>query len=255
MEMKSSPKYVEIEQYFISKIENGELLPNQQIPSEVQLCDQFSASRMTVTKAMTNLSNKGYIRRIPGNGSFVSDEYSESDSGMILNQHSLSDEIRSFGWEPGSKLLEYRIMQGKDNPKIARELNLGDEDYMHYFVRLRTGDDRPVVLSYTFIAYDLLPSFDIRCLQSSFNAYLSEVGIRRSSGYTKFSAKRPTDEQAEIIGTHDAALLRQKIFWRYLNRPFEITFHYYLDERMEVVINRDHDDSGNDSYRKTITKA
>ena len=109
-------------------------------------------------------------------------------------------------------------------------------------------------MSYTYIAYDLLPSFDIRCLQSSFNAYLSEIGIRRSSGYTKFSAKLPTEEQAQIIGTHDVALLRQKIFWRYLNRPFEITFHYYLDDRMEVVINRDHADHENDLYKKTITK-
>ena len=235
MEMKSNPKYIEIEQFFISRIENGELMPDQQIPSEAQLCEQFSASRMTVNKAMNNLSKKGYIRRVPGNGSFVSSDYSENSVNDPISQHSLSDEIRSFGWQPGSKLLEYRIIQGKDNPQIAKELDIGDEDYIHYFVRLRTGDDRPVVLSYTYIAYDLLPSFDIRCLSSSFNAYLSEQGIRRSSGYTKFSAKRPDDKQAEIIGTHDAALLRQKIFWRYLNRPFEITFHYYLDERMEEI--------------------
>ncbi len=254
METRSNPKYIEIERFFIDKIENGEFLPDQQIPSEAQLCEQFSASRMTVNKAMTNLSQKGYIRRVPGNGSFVSDAYSETDSGLMITQHSLSDEIRSFGWEPGSKLLEYKIIQRKDNPKIAKELNLSDEDYIHYFVRLRTGDGRPVVLSYTYIAYDLLPSFDIRCLQSSFNAYLSEIGIRRSSGYTKFSAKLPTEEQAQIIGTHDVALLRQKIFWRYLNRPFEITFHYYIDDRMEVVINRDHADHENDLYKKTITK-
>lgn len=146
----------------------------------------------------------------------------------------------------------HAFMTGKSHSVHGRQIDLGIGLALSEIV---TGDDRPVVLSYTFIAYDLLPSFDIRCLQSSFNAYLSEVGIRRSSGYTKFSAKRPTDEQAEIIGTHDAALLRQKIFWRYLNRPFEITFHYYLDERMEVVINRDHDDYGSDTYRKTITKS
>lgn len=48
------------------------------------------------------------------------------------------------------------------------------------------------------------------------------------------------------------ALLKQKIFWRYANKPFEVTTHYYLDERMSIVINRDHEDTGDDVYKKTI---
>ncbi|MBR4421679.1 MAG: GntR family transcriptional regulator [Erysipelotrichaceae bacterium] len=251
--MKKNPKYIEIEQFFIDKIKNGELLPDQQIPSEASLCEQFSASRMTVNKAMTNLSNKGYIRRVPGNGSFVYDRYTDLDTDVI-RQHSISDEIRSYGMTPGSELLEYKIIQGKDVPQIASELEVKDDEYIHYFLRLRTGDGKPVVLSYTYIVYDLLPSLDIRCLQDSFNTYLNEQGIKRTSGYTVFSATLPNKEQAEIIGTDNIALLRQKIFWNYRNKPFEITYHYYFDERMSVVINRNHDDSQDDFYKKTFSK-
>ena len=251
--MKRSPKYVEIEQHFINRIKHGELLPNEQIPSEASLCEEFSASRMTVNKAMTNLSNKGYIRRVPGNGSFVCDKYYELDSD-IIQQHSISDEIRSYGMTPGSQLLEYRIIQGKDNPRIAKELEIGDDEYIHYFERLRTGDGKPVVLSYTYIVYDLLPSLDIRCLQNSFNKYLNELGIRRTSGYTVFSACLPSKDQAAIIKTDNIALLKQKIFWNYHNKPFEITYHYYLDDRMAVIIDRNHDDSGSDFYKKTISQ-
>ncbi len=244
-------KYVEIEDYFIHNIENGNYELNRLLPSEAELCDQFSTSRMTVNKAMTNLSNRGYIRRIPGNGSFVDDAYNNPKSDLI-QKHSLSDEIRAFGMEPGSQLLDYQIIKGKDNRQIAKELNVKDDEFIHYFVRLRTGDGKPVVLSYTYINYSLLPNFDIRCLEGSFNAYISEQGIIRSSGYTEFSAVLPDEKQAEIIGSSNKALLRQKIFWRYANKPFEITTHYYLDDRMSIVINRDHDDTGEDVYKKTI---
>ena len=249
--MGRKAKYIEIEDFFINNIENGNFELNQLLPSEVDLCDKFSTSRMTVNKAMTNLSNKGYIRRVPGNGSFVDDAYINPKSDLI-QKHSLSDEIRAFGMEPGSKLLDYQIIQGKDNKEIARELNVKDDEFIHYFVRLRTGDDKPVVLSYTYINYSLLPNLDIRCLQNSFNAYINELGIVRSSGYTEFSAVLPDEKQAEIIGSANKALLKQKIFWRYANKPFEITTHYYLDDRMSIVINRDHDDTGDDVYKKTI---
>ena len=249
--MGRKAKYIEIEDFFIDKIENGYLELNQLLPSEAELCDEFSTSRMTVNKAMTNLSSKGYIRRIPGNGSFVDDAYIDPKNDFI-QKHSLSDEIRSFGMEPGSELLDYQIIQGKDNKQIARELNVKDDEFIHYFVRLRTGDGKPVVLSYTYINYSLLPNLDIRCLQNSFNAYISELGIIRSSGYTEFSAALPDNYQAEIIGSSNKALLKQKIFWRYVNKPFEITTHYYIDDRMSIIINRDHEDTGNDVYRKTI---
>ena len=249
--MGRKAKYIEIEDFFINNIENGNFELNQLLPSEVDLCDKFSTSRMTVNKAMTNLSNKGYIRRVPGNGSFVDDAYINPKSDLI-QKHSLSDEIRAFGMEPGSKLLDYQIIQGKDNKEIARELNVKDDEFIHYFVRLRTGDDKPVVLSYTYINCSLLPNLDIRCLQNSFNAYINELGIVRSSGYTEFSAALPDEKQAEIIGSANKALLKQKIFWRYANKPFEITTHYYLDDRMSIVINRDHDDTGDDVYKKTI---
>jgi DNA-binding GntR family transcriptional regulator len=249
--MVRKAKYVEIEDYFIHNIENGNYELNRLLPSEAELCDQFSTSRMTVNKAMTNLSNRGYIRRIPGNGSFVDNAYNNPKSDLI-QKHSLSDEIRAFGMEPGSQLLDYQIIKGKDNRQIAKELNVKDDEFIHYFVRLRTGDGKPVVLSYTYINYSLLPNFDIRCLEGSFNAYISEQGIIRSSGYTEFSAVLPDEKQAEIIGSSNKALLRQKIFWRYANKPFEITTHYYLDDRMSIVINRDHDDTGEDVYKKTI---
>lgn len=251
--MYKTPKYLKIEQYFVDKIESGILVNGYQLPSENELCNFFACSRMTVNKAMTSLSNNGYIKRIPGNGSFVDNAYLNS-RGDILQQHSLSDEIRSFGLQPGSELLEYRIIKGKESPDIAQELEVGPDDFIHHFVRLRTGNEKPLVLSYSYIVYDLLPNFDIKCLETSFNAYLDSLGIKRSNGYTEFSAVMPDKQQADIIGSANHAILKQKIFWHFASLPFEITTHYYLVDSMSVIINRDYGASQNEfnTYKKML---
>lgn len=65
-------KYKEIENYIINLIKTEKLHVDDQIETEEQLCERFGVSRMTVNKAITNLSDEGYIIRIAGKGSFVS---------------------------------------------------------------------------------------------------------------------------------------------------------------------------------------
>lgn len=236
--MTRTAKYSEIESYFINSITSGQLKTGQQLPSEMELCSQFGVSRMTVNKAMTNLLNNGYIRRIPGNGSFVDDTYMTA-SQHFFHPHSISQDIESFGMVPGSDLLEYKVIRGRECPEAAAELKIADDDFVHYFVRLRTGDGKPFCISYTYIVYDLLPNLDVKCLESSFNEYLDSLGLKRSSGYTAFSATLPDEQQARLLGSDHVALLKQKIFWQYENRPFEITTHYFVNDRLSFFINRD----------------
>ena len=71
--MAKNPKYIEIANYFIEKIRNQEFKVNDPLESEEKLCSQFNVSHMTMAKAMNELSINGYIKRIPGKGTFISD--------------------------------------------------------------------------------------------------------------------------------------------------------------------------------------
>ena len=73
--MAKNPKYIEIANYFIEKIRNQEFKVNDPLESEEKLCSQFNVSHMTMAKAMNELSINGYIKRIPGKGTFISDNY------------------------------------------------------------------------------------------------------------------------------------------------------------------------------------
>ena len=69
--MSGKPKYIQIEDSILNQIKGGNLRPGDQIPTEAELCDTFMVSRMTVNKAIQSLASKGYINRVAGKGSFV----------------------------------------------------------------------------------------------------------------------------------------------------------------------------------------
>ncbi|MGC9330185.1 MAG: GntR family transcriptional regulator, partial [Candidatus Hinthialibacter sp.] len=52
-------------------IERGELPVGSQLPTEDQLCRQQGVSKAVVRAALQDLAQHGYIRRIPGKGTFV----------------------------------------------------------------------------------------------------------------------------------------------------------------------------------------
>lgn len=67
----SKPLYEQIQSDLIQKIETGVFEEHQRIPSENELSREYGVSRITATKALTELALNGYIYRVQGKGSFV----------------------------------------------------------------------------------------------------------------------------------------------------------------------------------------
>lgn len=71
--MNSTPLYKQIIMDLLHQIHSGELRPGDRIPSEHELSEQYHVSSITSKNALAELSDKGYINRIRGKGSFVND--------------------------------------------------------------------------------------------------------------------------------------------------------------------------------------
>lgn len=65
------PLYIQLVNTLLEQIQ-AEMAPNDQLPTEKEICEEFSVSRTTVRLAMNELEKRGYIYRIQGKGSFVS---------------------------------------------------------------------------------------------------------------------------------------------------------------------------------------
>ena len=69
--VKNRPLYAPIQNDIIPKIQTGVFQEGDRIPSENELMRTWNVSRITATKALTELSLGGYIYRVQGKGSFV----------------------------------------------------------------------------------------------------------------------------------------------------------------------------------------
>lgn len=66
-----APLYVQLIATFEAKIGSGEWTVGQRLPSERELCELFSVSRITVRRAMAEAEAKGLVERVHGVGNFV----------------------------------------------------------------------------------------------------------------------------------------------------------------------------------------
>lgn len=233
--MPKLPKYVEIINYFESMIESGTIEEGEPLVFEDEICSRFSASHMTVTKAMNELSVRGYIKRIPGKGTFASSGYKIRIHKSMFKSNSMTSVIRDSGLTPRTEVLKYAVIKGKEVPEVAEILKIADDDFMHFFICARYGNDDLVCISYTYVSQMIMKTIDITQIPNSFNEYVNRLGIRRSYGYTEFCATLPTEEQAKIIGTSHIPLLKQTIMWNVNDCPFELTFHYYVGEKYTMT--------------------
>ncbi|MCD9026187.1 GntR family transcriptional regulator [Cohnella silvisoli] len=66
------PLYTQIRKYIQDQVTQKIWLPNDRIPSENELANQFGVSRITVKNALSELIEEGLIFRVQGKGSFIS---------------------------------------------------------------------------------------------------------------------------------------------------------------------------------------
>ena len=70
--MAAMPLYKVVEEHLRSRMDSGELVPGDLIPSEVQLARALGVSQGTVKKALENLVNERLLFRHQGKGTYVS---------------------------------------------------------------------------------------------------------------------------------------------------------------------------------------
>jgi GntR family transcriptional regulator, arabinose operon transcriptional repressor len=68
---KKAPMHRVIYDTLKAAIQQGEYHTGDRLPSEVELCKQFAASRITVAKAIHSLQHEGLVVRRAGSGSYV----------------------------------------------------------------------------------------------------------------------------------------------------------------------------------------
>lgn len=200
-------KYKIIETDITNAIQTGKIKPGEKLPGEVELCEKYNVSRVTVRKAILNLASAGKVYRRAGDGTYVSEKPYVNTTGQA---RSFSEDMIQNGKKPGSVLLNFKISKAKKNEFIAEKLRLKENESFYEIERLRTGDGIPIAISYTYIPFKMMPDFNIdRVTSGSLYSYFNELyELELVRKERTMSAVMPTKEQKKALKISDEPLLK-----------------------------------------------
>lgn len=79
--------YAHVKHFLKSGLAEGRWAPGTLMPSEAELVEQFSVSRMTVSRAVRELQAEGLVERVQGVGTFAAQPYRASSTLTIRDLH------------------------------------------------------------------------------------------------------------------------------------------------------------------------
>lgn len=138
--------YHQLEVELIELINKGELKENDKLPSEREICDQYSVSRTTARQAIGELERKEYVYKVHGKGTFVSPKVYKQ---QLLKFYSFTEEMKKLGKKPSSEVLGFKLIKASE--KIALKFDMDEEENIYEILRLRIADDIPMMLEFTYL--------------------------------------------------------------------------------------------------------
>lgn len=171
MSAQTKPRYQQLKDQIIQRISTGDLQPNDRVPSENELVEAESVSRMTANRALRELNHEGYVKRIAGRGTFVSDFRSQSH---VLEVQNIADEITARGRTHSSQVL--RQSRQRARGEIARALHVDQGVSVFHLLLVHFENDTPIQIEDRHVLAEFAPA----CLEQDFervtpSAYLTSV--------------------------------------------------------------------------------
>ncbi|MFC0167144.1 histidine utilization repressor [Pseudoduganella danionis] len=116
---ENTPIFQRIKDYLLSQIANGTWKEGDVIPSEQALVKQFGVSRMTVNRAVRELTTEQVLTRRQGSGTYVAQQKVQA---TLVEIRSIADEIRARGHAHRSSLQQ--LERSKASELLARQFDL-----------------------------------------------------------------------------------------------------------------------------------
>ncbi|MFD3446485.1 GntR family transcriptional regulator [Microbacteriaceae bacterium 4G12] len=233
----AAPLYLQIKSELKRKIEEGEWNPGDKIPSELELCELYNVSRITVREAINELVWEDYLIRQRPKGTFVLD-YQQKGSDKDYYTY-----VKSFTYEmneSGKKVTTFRaeVQKVKADPFLAKQLNIKPGDEVLELKRLRGLASKVPVFFKTYFAYKSNFSLQSNEYYGSLYELLKENGIIIANVKEYLEAVRPDKEVQKWLDTsEDTPILKRVKNAKNQKGDFvEYTECYYIGESYRYYI-------------------
>ena len=230
------PIYFQLSELIQNQIEDGELLPGDQLPSERNLMIQFGISRNSVRLAIDYLIRAGLVYRVPAKGTFVA---SGKMQYGLFGMTSFSEDMQRLGRQPGVNILDFSVIT--PSPRIRQALHLSVDQQVFKIERLRLADGEPLALHTSYIPQDLCPQLSRADLEgeSLYKVLEEKYGMLlwRSERVVEPVIARDYEVELLKVQLGSPLLLVEGSTYLVEDRPFEYVKIVYRSDRFQFTIN------------------
>lgn len=193
-----APFYAKVKQAISKKISAGEWRPHDRIPSEAELVAQFGFSRMTINRALRELTDEGLLVRLQGVGTFVAEPKGQS---ALFEIRSIADEIAARHHQHRCEVLKLESIRADFT--LATALGVEEGTPVFHSVMVHFENEVPVQIEDRCVNAAVAPDY----LQQDFtrttpHAYLSRVAPL-TEGEHIVEAIRATAEEYSLLQIDD----------------------------------------------------
>jgi len=187
---EKSPIFQQIKDYLVGEIASGRWKEGELVPSEQALVRQFGVSRMTVNRAVRELTAEQVLVRRQGSGTYVAPQKYQ---GTLVEIRNIADEIRARGKLHASRVLALEEKSADDT--LAAEFDLEPGDTLFHSLIVHFENETPVQLEDRWVNPACAPAY----LEQDFsritpNEHLMASAPLQGATYTIEAQPAPTAE-------------------------------------------------------------
>lgn len=194
----ASPLYEKVKDFVLGNIGSGKWGRNTRLPSENDLVLTLGVSRMTVNRALRELTSEGHLRRIQGVGTFVAPPRPQSTLIEISN---IATEVKARGSRYRAEVVALERIE-TPAPELLIAFEFDTVRPVDHSVVLHFENDVPVQLEERFVNPALV-------------SFYLEQDFTRMTTYDYLQNATPLTEVEHLIsampaGPEQAALLQMR---------------------------------------------
>jgi GntR family transcriptional regulator len=233
------PLYHQIYLILRQKILSGDYTFDDLIPSELDLVDEYSVSRITARRALDELAKEGLVKRERGKGTKV--QFRQPTQPLESSVEGLLENLLAMGLESSVKLIDFEYVSA--NSEVAKALDCPPSTIVQRAVRVRSFETGPFSYLVTYVPQGIGSNYDANDLASYPLLQLMERGgVEVAGAKQTISAALADADVAALLETEvGVALLEmRRIVTDVAGRPVEYIRALYRPDRYQynMVLSR-----------------
>lgn len=195
-------KFEEIYRDLKEKVEKGDYLYGELLPSENTLIGVYDCSRNTIRRAMSGLVEDGYVQSVHGRGVQVIYQPAEKATFTVGGIESFQETCRRNNLVPITKVVRFETIITKD--ALSRESGFPEGSEVLWIERVRNIDGKALILDVNYFLKEVVPGLSPEIAAGSIYAYLErQLGMQIVTSKRRITVERASKTDRCLLDLDD----------------------------------------------------